>query len=175
MRAVWWGLKTGSFLALGAGLASAIAALFAGVPLEGPVGFVWGIYLGVLLLVPAALVLRLLDQAEAVGEEGLKVLAEDLSVLSNEGRTPEEVYRQLRAAKAKLYKRLAQIFLVWALLLGAYGGLGVRLTSEMLWVGVVFALLPFGALFLAYSAFKSYLSFKALQNRYPPLKALTPL
>lgn len=45
----------------------------------------------------------------------------------------------------------------------------------MLWVGVVFALLPFGALFLAYSAFKSYLSFKALQNRYPPLKALTPL
>lgn len=88
LRAVKWGFLSSLVVSLGVMLSAAIVALVGGqvadqLPVTAKV--LWFVYLGLLLAVPSAIVLRLADQVEAFGVEGFERVSEDVVDMSLKG------------------------------------------------------------------------------------------
>lgn len=164
------GVEAGILLTLIAFLSALSFSMVAGdVPPQGPWVTFWQVYLAILIFLPAAFVLRLFNWVEAFGDEGFKALAEDLA--TGEEGPSEKLYNQLRAFKGNVYRFLIKISLLWAVLVGFYAGVGLRLSASSGWVSLFFALLPLVVLSLVLWIIWVYRGFK----RTPVMLKLWPL
>ncbi|TFU26153.1 hypothetical protein [Thermus tengchongensis] len=161
LRAVKWGFLSSLVVSLGVMLSAAIVALVGGqvadqLPVTAKV--LWFVYLGLLLAVPSAIVLRLADQVEAFGVEGFERVSEDvvdMSLERGEGpRKKEEVLKDLLLFKGRLYRFAVKVWFFASALAGFYVGIGLLVSTWGWWLGLIVAVFPFLVATLAYRVFQ---------------------